>query len=194
MRTSELKRVTTETDISVALNLDGSGNYTIDTGVGFFDHMLCLFAKHAQMDLTVSCKGDTQVDAHHTVEDTGIVLGQAIARALGDKARIRRYATKYVPMDEALVRTSLDISGRPYLVFQAEFAAPALGSFDAQLAEEFFRAVAVQAGLTLHITELYGKNTHHIIEAMFKSFAHALREAASVDESLQGVLSTKGVL
>ena len=194
MRTSELNRVTTETDISVALTLDGSGNYTIDTGVGFFDHMLCLFAKHAQMDLTVSCKGDTQVDAHHTVEDTGIVLGQAIARALGDKARIRRYATKYVPMDEALVRTSLDISGRPYLVFQAEFAAPALGSFDTQLAEEFFRAVAVQAGLTLHITELYGKNTHHIIEAMFKSFAHALREAASVDESLQGVLSTKGVL
>lgn len=194
MRTSELKRVTTETDISVALNLDGSGSYTIDTGVGFFDHMLCLFAKHAQMDLTVLCKGDTQVDAHHTVEDTGIVLGQAIARALGDKARIRRYATKYVPMDEALVRTSLDISGRPYLVFQAELAAPALGSFDTQLAEEFFRAVAVQAGLTLHITELYGKNTHHIIEAMFKSFAHALREAASVDESLQGVLSTKGVL
>lgn len=194
MRESAIQRKTSETDIQLKLNLDGTGQYNISTGVGFFDHMLELFAKHAQIDLTLSCDGDIHVDAHHTVEDCGIVLGEAIKNALGDKAQIRRYSTKFVPMDETLMMASLDISGRPYLAYHATFLQSKAGDFDAELGEEFFRAVAFNAGITLHINLQYGSNTHHIIEAAFKAFGQALREAASVDASLQGVFSTKGVL
>lgn len=194
MRTSTIKRTTNETDIDCKLNLDGSGEYTVDTGVGFFNHMMELFAKHAQVDLELVCKGDTWVDAHHTVEDCGIALGTAIKNALGDKAQIRRYATRFVPMDETLMMVSMDISGRPYLAFRAEVSSYKVGDFDSELFEEFFRAVAMNAGITLHVNLQYGVNTHHIIEAAFKAFGQALREAASIDGSLKGVLSTKGML
>ena len=194
MRKSTMQRKTNETDIQLELNLDGRGTYKVKTGVGFFDHMLELFAKHAQIDLTLSCAGDVHVDAHHTVEDCGIVLGEAIKSALGDKKRIRRYATKFVPMDETLMMASLDISGRPYLAYHVTFLQGKTGDFDAELCEEFFRAVAFHAGVTLHINLQYGSNTHHIIEAAFKAFGQALREAVSIDPGLEGVFSTKGVL
>ncbi|WP_066684215.1 imidazoleglycerol-phosphate dehydratase HisB [Christensenella intestinihominis] len=193
-RKGAVARTTNETDIRLAIELDGSGIYKIDTGVGFLDHMLDLFTRHAMVDLELSCKGDTYVDAHHTVEDCGIALGGAIKTALGDKAGIRRYATKFVPMDETLMMVNLDISSRPYFVYHMELRQNKVGDFDAELCEEFFRAVAVNAGLTLHLNLQYGKNTHHIIEAAFKAFGQALREAVSVDPQIKGVFSTKGVL
>ena len=194
MRTATITRTTRETDIALQLNLDGSGQTSIATGVGFFDHMLDALSRFALLDLTLTCRGDTQVDAHHTVEDTGICLGRAIREALGDRAGIRRVGSVYLPMDEALAFAAIDISGRPYLAFDAYFTAPMVGAFDTQLAEEFFRAVAVNAGLTVHVKVLAGRNDHHKLEALFKAFGLALRDAAAVDPRVTGVLSTKGAL
>lgn len=193
MRIAELERTTRETAIKLSLNIDGSGIAKIDTGIGFFDHMLEALAVHSGMDLTVKCTGDLKVDGHHTVEDTGIVLGKAFAEALGGKAGIKRYGTAYVPMDEALAFVSLDCSGRPYLVFDAEFKADRVGELDTQLAVEFFRAFAYNAGITLHAKVLYGANDHHKLEALFKALAHALAEATQLTGS-DSVLSSKGVL
>ncbi len=192
MRSSEIKRKTKETDIEVFVDLDGSGKVDIDTGIGFFDHMLTAFGVHSGIDLKVKCVGDLYVDAHHSVEDTGICIGKAFAEALGDKGGIARYGSAYVPMDEALSFCSLDISGRPFLVFKADFHDDRCGQYDTCLTEEFFRAFAFNAGITLHVREEYGNNDHHIIEAMFKAVAHALKDA--VAETGKGVLSTKGVL
>lgn len=192
MRTAEIKRKTKETDIEVFVNLDGEGKVSVDTGIGFFDHMLTAFGVHSGIDLNVSCKGDLHVDGHHTVEDVGIVLGKAFADALGDKGGIMRYGTAFIPMDEALAFCSLDISGRPFLAFNAEFHDDRIGGFDTCLTEEFFRAFAFNSGITLHIRQEYGKNDHHIVEAMFKAVAHALKDA--MFENGKGVLSTKGVL
>lgn len=194
MRTSTITRQTKETAISLSLNLDGSGKAELKTGIGFFDHMLDAFSRFALIDLTLSCKGDLHVDAHHTVEDVGICLGKALRDALGSREGIRRAASAYMPMDEALAFCALDISGRPYLAFSAEFSAPMVGSLDTQLAEEFFRAVAVNAGLTLHLKVLDGRNDHHKMEALFKAFGLALRDAAAFDPRITGVLSTKGAL
>ena len=194
MRTATITRTTRETDIALQLNLDGSGQTSIATGVGFFDHMLDALSRFALLDMTLTCRGATQVDAHHTVEDTGICLGRAIREALGDRAGIRRVGSAYLPMDEALAFAAIDISGRPYLAFDAEFTAPMVGAFDTQLAEEFFRAVAVNAGLTVHVKVLAGRNDHHKLEALFKAFGLALRDAAAVDPRVTGVLSTKGAL
>lgn len=193
MREGEIQRTTYETDIKLRLNLDGEGKSTIDTGIGFFDHMLTLFARHGALDLRLSVKGDLNVDGHHSVEDTGIVLGQAVSKALGDKAGIKRYGCAYVPMDEALARCVLDISGRGFLVYDVPEMAYNPG-MDVMLAEEFFRAFAVNAGITLHISVLYGKNPHHMLEGMFKALGRALREAASMDAKMEGVPSTKGLL
>jgi len=192
MRKAEIKRKTRETDIEVFVDLDGSGKVEIDTGIGFFDHMLTAFGVHSGIDLIVKCEGDLYVDAHHSVEDTGICIGKAFAEALGDKGGIARYGSAYVPMDEALSFCSLDISGRPFLVFKAEFHDDRCGQYDNCLTEEFFRAFAFNAGITLHVKEEYGNNDHHIIEAMFKAVAHALKDAMT--ETGNGVLSTKGVL
>ncbi len=195
MRQAEMTRQTGETNIRVALNLDGEGNAQINTGIGFFDHMLTLLARHAHMDLTVAAQGDLAVDDHHTAEDTGIVLGQALKSALGDKRGIRRYGQAAIPMDEALATAALDISGRAYLVFRAEFLSDKVGSFSTQMTEEFFRALAYNAGLTLHLACPYGHNDHHMIEALFKAFAHALADAAAIDPGHAGAIpSTKGVL
>ncbi|MGN0970607.1 MAG: imidazoleglycerol-phosphate dehydratase HisB [Aristaeellaceae bacterium] len=194
MRIATITRTTKETDIALHLNLDGSGQTSLNTGVGFFDHMLDALSRFALLDLTLTCRGDTQVDAHHTVEDAGICLGRAIREALGDRAGIRRVGSAYLPMDEALAFAAIDISGRPYLAFDAEFTAPMVGAFDTQLAEEFFRAVAVNAGLTVHAKVLAGRNDHHKLEALFKAFGLALRDAAAVDPRVTGVLSTKGAL
>ena len=191
MRTAEITRKTKETDITVRLDLDG-GNADIPTGIGFFDHMLTAFAVHGGMGLTVKAVGDLQVDGHHTVEDVGIVLGKAFREALGDMKGIARYGTAFIPMDEALGFASIDISGRPFLVFNAEFSDDKIGDFDACLAEEFFRAFAFNAGVTLHLKCEYGKNGHHIAEAIFKAAAHAIKEAKTV--SGNEILSTKGVL
>ena len=192
MRKAEIKRKTRETDIEVFVDLDGSGKVEIDTGIGFFDHMLTAFGVHSGIDLKVKCEGDLYVDAHHSVEDTGICIGKAFAEALGDKGGIARYGSAYVPMDEALSFCSLDISGRPFLVFKAEFHDDRCGQYDNCLTEEFFRAFAFNAGITLHVKEEYGNNDHHIIEAMFKAVAHALKDAMT--ETGKGVLSTNGVL
>ncbi|MBQ8201439.1 MAG: imidazoleglycerol-phosphate dehydratase HisB [Clostridia bacterium] len=194
MRTAAYSRATKETDICLSISLDGSGKTNLSTGVGFFDHMLDAFSRFAQVDLSLSCKGDTHVDAHHTVEDVGICLGKAIRDALGDRAGIRRAGSAYMPMDEALAFAAIDISGRPFLAFQAEFTAPMCGAMDTQLAEEFFRAVTVNAGLTVHMSVLAGRNDHHKMEALFKAFGLALRDAMRIDERIQGVLSTKGAL
>ncbi|MCH5287721.1 MAG: imidazoleglycerol-phosphate dehydratase HisB [Christensenellaceae bacterium] len=194
MRTADIARRTRETDILLTLNLDGSGRTELSTGVGFFDHMLDALSRFAQVDLTIRCEGDLQVDAHHTAEDVGICLGRAIRDALGDRAGIRRVGSAYMPMDEALAFAAIDISGRPYLAYQATFSAAMVGTMDTQLAEEFFRAVAVNAGLTLHLKVLEGRNDHHKLEALFKAFGLALRDAARMDERVQGVLSTKGSL
>lgn len=194
MRTATITRTTRETDIALQLNLDGSGKTSLNTGVGFFDHMLDALSRFALLDLTLTCQGDIQVDAHHTVEDVGICLGRAIREALGDRAGIRRVGSAYLPMDEALAFAAIDISGRPYLAFDADFTAPMVGAFDTQLAEEFFRAVAVNAGLTVHVKVLAGRNDHHKLEALFKAFGLALRDAAAVDPRVTGVLSTKGAL
>ena len=179
MRTSAITRETKETTIALTVNLDGSGKTELSTGVGFFDHMLDALSRFALIDLTVACKGDTDVDAHHTVEDVGICLGKALREALGDRAGIRRVGSAYLPMDEALAFCALDISGRPYLAFDAAFTAPMVGAFDTQLAEEFFRAVAVNAGLTLHLKVIEGRNDHHKLEALSKAFGLAMRDAAA---------------
>ncbi|MBR6969398.1 MAG: imidazoleglycerol-phosphate dehydratase HisB [Firmicutes bacterium] len=195
MRKAEIKRKTAETDIVLKLDLDGTGKSDIDSGVGFLDHMLTLFAKHGRFDLQFACKGDTQVDDHHSVEDIGICLGEAFAKALGDKAGIRRYGSMLLPMDEALVLSSLDISGRAHLSYTASIRARKVGTFDTELAEEFWEAFMHSAKITLHIRQLAGRNAHHIIEGMFKSVARALREAVSIDPALAGEIpSTKGVL
>ena len=193
-RRAEIERKTAETQISIKLNLDGEGTCDIATEIGFLDHMLTLLAKHSFMDLTVKAKGDLEVDSHHTVEDIGIVLGEALQEALGDKAGIHRYGNCFIPMDETLAQVCLDFSGRPFLVFGAEIPKIQLGNYDAEMTEEFFRAVAVHCGLTLHIRVLYGSNVHHIIEAIFKAFARAVAEAAAVDPRVKGVMSSKGVL
>jgi imidazoleglycerol-phosphate dehydratase len=193
-RRAEIERKTAETQISIKLNLDGEGTCDIATGIGFLDHMLTLLAKHSFMDLTVKAKGDLEVDSHHTVEDIGIVLGEALREALGDKAGIHRYGNCFIPMDETLVQVCLDFSGRPFLVFGAEIPKILLGNYDTEMTEEFFRAVAMHCGLTLHIRVLYGSNVHHIIEAIFKAFARAVAEAAAVDPRVKGVMSSKGVL
>lgn len=195
MRNAMVNRKTNETDINLSLNLDGKGIYNIDTGVGFFDHMLELFTRHSLCDMDLKCVGDLKVDCHHTAEDCGIVLGQAIAKALGNKESITRYGTFYVPMDEALVMVSLDISGRSYLCFDLDIPAYNLGgNFDTEMVEEFFRAVAQNAGITLHIKLIHGKNSHHIIEAAFKAFGRALNIACSKDPRFDGIPSTKGIL
>ena len=195
MRKAEIKRKTAETDIVLTLDLDGTGKSDIDSGVGFLDHMLTLFAKHGRFDLQLACKGDTQVDDHHSVEDIGICLGEAFAKALGDKAGIWRYGSMLLPMDEALVLSSLDISGRAHLSYTASIRARKVGTFDTELAEEFWEAFVRSAKITLHIRQLAGRNAHHIIEGMFKSVARALREAVSIDPALAGEIpSTKGVL
>ncbi len=194
MRTGKIFRVTKETKIEVEINLDGEGKTEIKTGIGFFDHMLNLFAAHGQFNLRVDCVGDLEVDGHHSVEDIGIALGAAIKDALGDKRGISRYGTFFLPMDESLALVSLDISGRPFLVFDAGELAPTVGNFDTELTEEFFRALAFNAGLTLHIKILYGKNSHHKIEAIFKALGHALRIAVTHDEKIKGIPSTKGLL
>lgn len=191
MRTAEIKRKTKETDISVALDLDG-GNVNVRTGIGFFDHMLTAFAVHGGFGLEVFVDGDLDVDTHHTVEDTGIALGAAFKKALGDMGGINRYGSFYIPMDESLVLCALDISNRPFLVFNAEFKEERCGEYETCCTEEFFRAFAVNAGITLHLNVLYGSNSHHEIEALFKAFAHAMKIA--VAPSSGGVLSTKGVL
>ena len=193
-RCAEIERKTAETQISIKLNLDGEGTCDIATGIGFLDHMLTLLAKHSFMDLTVKAKGDLEVDSHHTVEDIGIVLGEALREALGDKAGIHRYGNCFIPMDETLAQVCLDFSGRPFLVFGAEIPKIRLENYDTEMTEEFFRAVAMHCGLTLHIRVLYGSNVHHIIEAIFKAFARAVAEAAAVDPRVKGVMSSKGVL
>ena len=193
-RTASISRTTSETDIAVTLNLDGSGRSDIDTGIGFFDHMLRSFAKHGFFDLTVQVKGDLEVDCHHTIEDTGIVLGEAIKKALDDKKGIRRYGSFALPMDETLVLTALDLSGRPYLYFDADFTVDKVGEFDTEMVREFFYAISYSSGMNLHIRQLAGQNNHHIIEAIFKSFAKALDEAVGYDPRITDVLSTKGTL
>lgn len=193
MRIGTIERNTKETQISVTVRLDGKGESQITTGIGFFDHMLTALSRHSGISMNIQCKGDLQVDAHHSVEDTGIVLGQALAQALGDKSGIARYGSAYIPMDEALSFCALDLSNRPYLVFQGSFTNDMIGSYDACLTEEFFRALAVNAGMTLHLNMVYGANDHHKCEALFKAFAHALK--AAVKENTDGtVLSTKGAL
>jgi imidazoleglycerol-phosphate dehydratase len=193
-RSSDISRKTNETDIVLALDLDGTGEGTRTTGVGFFDHMLDAVARHGALDLDVKVEGDLETGPHHTVEDVGIVLGQAIDEALGDCSGIRRYGSAVVPMDEARAACAIDVSGRPYTAFTADMPAEAVGDFDSDLAEEFFRAVANSAKLTLHIDVAAGTNTHHMIEAAFKAFARALREAVSIDPDARGVPSTKGLL
>ena len=195
MRSAQIKRTTAETAIELRLNLDGTGAGRIQTGVGFMDHMLTLFARHARMDLDVICKGDTFVDDHHSVEDIGICLGAAIAQAVGDKRGIRRYGSMLLPMDEALMLCALDLSGRSCLRYTAQIPAEKIGTFDTELVEEFFLGLTRSAGLTLHLKMMDGTNSHHIVEAMFKAFGRALRETVSIDESLCGEIpSTKGVL
>ena len=193
-RMAECRRCTKETDISVQLNLDGTGKFNIDTGIGFFDHMLEGFAKHGFFDLEIQVKGDVHVDAHHTVEDTGIVLGQAFARALGDKEGISRFGNFILPMDDALVLAALDISGPTYFAFEAELPAGKLGTMETETVREFFMGFASGLGMNLHIRQLAGINTHHIVEAMFKAVAKAMDLAVKKDERIEGVLSTKGTL
>ena len=194
-RTGEKERRTRETSVRVRVELDGTGRAAVHTGIGFFDHMLEALARHALLDLEVRCEGDLQVDGHHTVEDVGIVLGEAIGAALGDRAGVRRFADATVPLDEALVRAVIDLSGRPFLSYHVEVARwQMLGDYDVFLTPEFFRALVVNAGLTVHLDLLRGENPHHIVEAAFKAFARALYLAASLDPRVTGVPSTKGTL
>lgn len=194
-RIAVVNRKTTETEIEMELNLDGSGITNIDTGIGFFDHMLNSFAKHGFFDLTLKVKGDLFVDCHHTIEDTGIVLGQAILKALGTKAGIKRFGSFMLPMDETLVLSAVDLSGRPYLVYDLELTTDRVGYMDTEMVKEFFYAVSYSAGMNLHIKQMYGLNNHHIIEAAFKAFARALDEATTLDDRLSGkIMSTKGSL
>lgn len=194
VRISNIKRNTYETKITMELNVDGSGINDIDTGIGFFDHMLNSFARHGLFDLSVSVKGDLYVDSHHTIEDTGIALGMAIRKALGDKKGIKRYGSIMLPMDETLVLCAIDLSGRPYLVFDETFTTDQVGYFDTEMVREFFYAISYAAGMNLHIKEIHGSNNHHIIEATFKAFAKALDEASSYDIRITDVLSTKGTI
>ena len=195
MRTAKIERNTAETKISVDLSLDGTGLYDISTGVGFFDHMLDQLARHALLDLTVRCDGDLHIDDHHTVEDVGIAIGQAMTEALGDKRGIRRYGDCHLAMDDALVRTALDLSGRPYLVWNVDFPTQKIGSFDTELVREFFQALSTHGGITLHVDMLHGLNSHHIAEAAFKSIARALRDALELDpRKADAIPSTKGQL
>jgi imidazoleglycerol-phosphate dehydratase len=193
-RTSTIRRETGETQIDLTLDLDGTGRAEVATGIGFFDHMLTLLAKHSLIDLTIHAHGDLHVDPHHTVEDTGLCLGQGLAEALGDKAGIRRYGSATLPMDEVLVTAAIDLSGRPYCVWQADVPLETLGTFNAPLAEEFWRAVSSRGGFNLHVVCHHGRNTHHIIEGIFKAAARALRQAVEKDPRVTGVPSTKGVL
>ena len=193
-RTAEIERKTRETQISVLIDLDGTGESNIETGIGFFDHMLTHLAKHSLCDIKVTSKGDLHVDAHHTVEDVGIAIGQALAKALGDKSGIARYGSAIVPMDEALVMTALDISGRGSLVYGLELKKEMIGTFDTELTPEFIKALVTNAGINAHIRQLAGGNAHHTVEAAFKSFARALRVAVSKDDRISGIPSTKGTL
>lgn len=193
-RQAEMKRVTKETNIEMKLNLDGNGIYDINTGLGFFDHMLTHIAKHGFFDLDIKCKGDLYVDSHHTIEDIGIVLGKLINEAIGDKVGIKRYGSAIIPMDETLVLCALDLSGRPFLNFDVDFTTAKLGDMDTEMIIEFFRAVAVNGGMNLHIKLLDGKNNHHIAEGIFKAFANALDDATFLDPRITGTLSTKGML
>ncbi|QEL14193.1 imidazoleglycerol-phosphate dehydratase HisB [Limnoglobus roseus] len=193
-RTATIRRETAETTIDLTLTLDGTGKSTVATGVGFFDHMLTHIAKHGLFDLTVTCKGDLHIDAHHTVEDVGICFGKALVQALGDKAGIRRYGDATVPMDETLVTAAVDLSGRPFLVWKADVPTELLGTFSSQLAEEFWRAVSSAGLLTLHVVMHHGRNTHHVVETIFKATARALRQAVEPDPRGSGIPSTKGVL
>jgi len=193
-RKATVERKTNETDIKLSFGVDGQGEGDIDTGIGFFDHMLKSFAKHGLFDLQVSVKGDLFVDSHHTIEDVGIVLGEAIKEAIGDKKSIKRYGSVILPMDEALILCAIDLSGRPYLVFNGDFKANSVGYFDTQMVKEFFYAISYSAGMNLHINQMAGDNDHHIIEGMFKSFAKALDEATLKDPRIKTVLSTKGAL
>lgn len=193
-RTSSISRKTKETDINVSLNIDGTGKVVANTGIGFFNHMLEGFAKHGFFDLDINCEGDLAVDCHHTIEDCGIVLGNAIKQAIGDKKGIKRFGQCLLPMDETLVMLALDLSGRPYFVFDAEFTTDRVGYMDTEMVKEFFYAVSYSAGMNLHIKLEHGSNNHHIIEAMFKAFAKALDEATTIDPRITEVLSTKGSL
>ncbi|MCR4587687.1 MAG: imidazoleglycerol-phosphate dehydratase HisB [Lachnospiraceae bacterium] len=194
VRSATITRTTKETDINLTLNIDGEGKYNINSGVGFFDHMLTGFARHGFFDLDLSCKGDLEVDAHHTIEDTGIVLGTAIKQAIGDKVGIRRYGSFTLPMDDALILCAVDLCGRPYFNYDLSFHQYKVGDMETELVREFFYAVSYSAGMNLHIKQLDGLNTHHIIEATFKAFGKALDEATSYDPRITSVLSTKGAL
>ena len=195
MRKGSVKRATKETDVEVAIDLDGTGASSISTGIGFLDHMLDLLARHSRIDLTIKAKGDLHIDHHHTTEDVGIALGQAVKQALGDMKGITRYSSVHVPMDEALTRVAMDVSGRPFLVFKAKFSRDKVGAFDTELVQEWFQAFAMNAGITLHVENLYGDNNHHIAETCFKGLARALREAIAIDPRQAGrVPSTKGTL
>lgn len=195
MRTATITRATAETDINVEINLDGTGRYDNQTGVGFFDHMLDQLARHALIDMTVRAKGDLHIDDHHTVEDTGIALGQALAQAVGDKRGIRRYGECHLAMDDAQVRCALDLSARPFLICNLDIPTPKIGTFDTELVREFFQAFATHGGITLHIDQIHGFNSHHIVEAAFKSVARALRDALEIDpRKSDDIPSTKGAL
>jgi imidazoleglycerol-phosphate dehydratase len=195
MRRATITRKTNETEITVSVALDGAGTARVATGIGFFDHMLEQVARHSGIEIEVSAKGDLQIDMHHTVEDTGIALGQALRQALGDRKGIGRYADVHLPMDETLTRVALDVSGRPFLVFKSDFPAPKIGDFDTELVREFFQAFAMNAGITVHVETLYGANSHHIAESCFKGLARALRVAIAIDERRKDeVPSTKGTL
>lgn len=195
MRTAMIERKTRETEIMVSLDLDGTGDYDVDTGIGFLDHMLESFARHAMIDLKVRAQGDLHIDFHHTTEDTGIVIGQALMKALGDFKGIRRFGEATIPMDETLTRCAIDVSNRPYLIWKVQFSRPKLGEMDTELFKEWFQAVAQNAGITLHVENLYGENNHHIVESCFKAFARALRQAVETDARLgDAYASTKGVL
>jgi imidazoleglycerol-phosphate dehydratase len=195
MRKASVKRATKETDVEVAVDLDGTGAASVETGIGFLDHMLDLLARHSRINVVVKAKGDLHVDHHHTTEDVGIALGQAVKQALGDMKGITRYADVHMPMDEALTRVAIDISGRPFLVFKAEFVRDKVGTFDTELVQEWFQAFAMNAGVTLHVATLYGTNDHHIAESCFKGLARALRTAVAIDPRTAGEIpSTKGTL
>jgi len=195
MRTAKVERKTTETSISVEMNLDGTGKFDVKTGIGFLDHMLEQLSKHSLIDLKVRADGDLHIDMHHTTEDCGIAIGQALAKALGDRRGITRYASCYLPMDETLVRVALDISGRPFLIWKAQFNRPKIGDMDTELFREWFQAFAQHAGITLHVEALYGENNHHIAESCFKGLARSLRQAVEVDQRQADVIpSTKGSL
>jgi imidazoleglycerol-phosphate dehydratase len=195
MRSATIERKTRETEIKITIGLDGTGKYDIDTGIGFLNHMLESFAKHGSLDLTVRAKGDLHIDFHHTTEDTGIAIGMGIAKALGERVGIRRFGHAYIPMDEALTRCAIDVSGRPYLIWKVQFTKPKLGEMDTELFKEWFHALAQNAGLTLHLENLYGENNHHIVESCYKACAQALRDAIAIDPRNAGQIpSVKGSL